>query len=234
MKIALLEGDTHHADHVGEWLRSAGYGTVVYSSPKTFLRELGRDTCDVVIVGGCTAELSATELLLRVRELTPSMIPLMRICEESSELDIVAALKAGADDCMAWPLRRMEFLARIEALGRRLPKAAKRVDLLTFGDLSVDLQNRVILRAGQRISLTPKSYDLAVFLFSNLGQLMSRTYLMERIWGRGSSTSTRTLDTHISRLRTDLGLIPENGWMLQSVYQHGYRLEQIEEQPRSS
>ena len=166
-----------------------------------------------------------------IREQVSLSTPVLRICANNNEMDIVAALRAGADDCVAKPARQMEFLARIEALGRRAPRPSKPMDIQAYGELSVDLQNRVILRKGQRVSLTPKSYDLAVFLFSNLGQLLSRTYLMERIWGRGSSSSTRTLDTHISRLRSDLGLTAENGWVLQSVYQHGYRLEQVDTRP---
>lgn len=94
-----------------------------------------------------------------------------------------------------------------------------------MGALSVDLRNRLIFREGERLTLTPKTYDLAVLLLTHTGQLLTRSYLLERVWGRGRSSQTRTLDTHISRLRSVLGLAPENGWKLQSVYQHGYRLD---------
>ncbi len=231
MRIALLEEDAHDAELIGGWLRSSGHVTVLQGSGKAFIKDMPGETCDLLIVGAGVSGITGTEVLLWAREHLPASVPMLRISDSNSEQDIVAALKAGADDCMAKPLRRAEFLARVEALGRRIPRLSKRPEVLSFGDLSVDLKNRVILRNGQRVSLTPKSYDLAVFLFSNLGQLLSRGYLMERIWGRGSGTSTRTLDTHISRLRTDLGLMPENGWVLQSVYQHGYRLEQTDPRP---
>ncbi|MEQ1773697.1 MAG: response regulator transcription factor [Burkholderiales bacterium] len=230
MRIALLEEGGQAAETVGGWLRSTGYETVVHESGKAFIGELAVEPCDLLVVGAAP-DISGMDVLVWVREHMSATIPILRIAEKNTEQEIVASLKAGADDCVVRPVRRLEFLARVEALGRRVPRSPKCVDLLRFGDLSVDLKNRVISRDGQRIALTPKSYDLAVFLFSNLGQLLSRSYLMERIWGRGSSTSTRTLDTHISRLRTDLGLTPENGWILQSIYQHGYRLEQTDPRP---
>jgi two-component system, OmpR family, response regulator RegX3 len=231
MRIALLEEDMHTANQFAGWLQSAGHEAVVHDAAEVFMRDVPRGASDVLVIGHHTAGLRGEDLVSWVREQAGLSKPVLRICTNNNEMDIVAALNAGADDCMVKPPRRLEFLARIEALGRRVPRPPKQMDVLVYGDLSVDLQNRVILRDGQRIALTPKSYDLAVFLFSNVGQLLSRSYLMERIWGRGSSSSTRTLDTHISRLRTDLGLTPENGWILQSVYQHGYRLEKSDPRP---
>lgn len=229
MKIAMLEEHADNAELMVGWLHAAGFGSMVlHDSRKAFSRDVPRGNYDLLIVGAQVAEGDGSEALIWVREHLSATIPVLRIAENNSEEDVVAALKAGADDCMVMPLRRAEFLARVEALGRRAPRGSGMREVLNLGDLSVDLKNRVISRDGQRLSLTPKSYDLAVFLFSNLGQLMSRDYLMQQIWRRGSGASTRTLDTHISRLRSDLNLTPENGWLLQSVYQHGYRLEQIE------
>jgi two-component system response regulator RegX3 len=231
MKIALLENHAHHAESIANWLRSAGHVAVLYDSVKSFMRDVSHDNFDLLMVGAHVPDNSATEVLMWLRERVSASVPVLRISASNDEDYVVDALKSGADDCRVMPLRRGEFLARVEVLGRRIPRKSAPAENLTFGDLKVDLKNRVISRNGRRIALTPKSYDLAVFLFSNLGQLLSRSYLMERIWGRGASTSTRTLDTHISRLRTDLSLTAENGWHLQSVYQHGYRLDQTDSRP---
>jgi len=233
MRVALLEEVPSDAELFSGWLVTAGHEARQYESDKALVKGLASGSYDVLVLGMASATngVSSTDVLLKVRDNADTWLPVMCIAPTSREQDIVDALQAGADDCMAKPVRHAEFLARLEALTRRLPRAPQRAEALSFGDLSVDLKNRIILRGGQRIPLTPKSYDLAVFLFSNLGQLLSRSYLMERIWGRGSGTSTRTLDTHISRLRNDLGLTPENGWILQSVYQHGYRLEQTDPRP---
>ncbi len=229
MKIALLEENTRDAEKISGWLRAAGCTVVEYASGEEFIAKVPQDACHLLIVGGCDTAKSGvdgTEVLWWVRENLSATIPVLRVSEHTSELDIVAALKAGADDCVVKPPRKMEFLARVEALHRRTAHALHPSDGLNFGSLRVDMTNRVILRDGTRVALTPKSYDLAVLLLSNRGQLLTRGYLMEGIWGYNAAT-TRTLDTHISRLRSDLGLTPENGWQLQAVYQHGYRLEQL-------
>lgn len=227
MKIALLDGNSHNAGLLAGWLRKAGHGVVLHDSGQAFVDTVHSDTFDLLIVGPRAAEMSSIQVMLSLREHAGDSTPVLRLLERNNENDMVAALNAGADDCMVTPPRRAEFFARIDALVRRVPRAVvKRPQVLTFDNIRVDLKNRAIRRNGQRIALTPKSYDLAIFFFSNLGQLLSRSYLMERIWGRSASASTRTLDTHISRLRVELSLTPENGWQLQSVYQHGYRLEQ--------
>jgi DNA-binding response OmpR family regulator len=84
-----------------------------------------------------------------------------------------------------------------------------------------------VLRAGRAVDLTQKDFDLAVFLFRNVGNLVSRGHILESVWGRSPDLNTRTVDTHVSRLRSKLGLVPEHGWRLTAVYQHGYRLEAV-------
>lgn len=84
-----------------------------------------------------------------------------------------------------------------------------------------------MVRNGEAIELTQKDFDLATFLFRNVGNLVSRGHILETVWGRSPDLNTRTVDTHVSRLRTKLGLLPENGWRLSAIYQHGYRLEHL-------
>ena len=79
------------------------------------------------------------------------------------------------------------------------------------------------------VALTQKEFELALFLFRNAGRLMSRSYLLENVWGHSAELNTRTLDTHISRLRKKLQLGEGSGWRLASAYRHGYRLEPVTE-----
>ena len=74
---------------------------------------------------------------------------------------------------------------------------------------------------------TQKEYELIVFLFKNIGRVMSRAHILESVWGRNPDINTRTVDTHVSRIRTKLTLNAEAGWKLSSIYQHGYRLEKV-------
>jgi DNA-binding response OmpR family regulator len=100
--------------------------------------------------------------------------------------------------------------------------------VLRLAEFEIDLDRRVVQRHGAPVDLTQKDFDLAVFMFRNVGNLVSRGHILESVWGRSSDLNTRTVDTHVSRLRSKLGLVPEHGWKLTAVYQHGYRLEQIE------
>ena len=108
---------------------------------------------------------------------------------------------------------------------RRAHPVAREDDIAEFGEFRIDPVSRSIARRGAVIELTQKDFDLAVFLFRNLDRLLSRAHIFEAVWGQTAKINSRTIDTHVSRLRTRLGLVPANGWRLESVYQHGYRLE---------
>jgi DNA-binding response OmpR family regulator len=90
----------------------------------------------------------------------------------------------------------------------------------------IDPQRRQISINGEPVELTQREYELACYLFRRQGRIVSRDALLENVWNLAGDVSTRTVDTHISRLRKKLGLSGENGWRLTAVYQHGYRIEQ--------
>ncbi len=226
MKIAVLENIDSDAQTMEDWLRGAGHSCRTFSSRHVFAREMTPESYEMLIIGGMPSAAANGEIVTMLRENRLGRALVIRVLESGGEQDIVAALKAGADDCMVKPVRQFELLARIDAIARRVRRNTAPADeILELGNLNVDLKNRLILRDGVRLDLTPKTFNLALVLLTNVGQLLSREYLMERVWGATVKQSTRTLDTHISRLRSVLGLTRENGWQLQSVYQHGYRLD---------
>jgi len=99
-----------------------------------------------------------------------------------------------------------------------------------MGRLSLDVRARQVRLDGEDVTLTQKDYDLTLFMLRNVGRLLSRGHILEAVWGRSVEINTRTVDTHISRIRGKLHLTPENGWRLSAVYQHGYRLERVSPQ----
>lgn len=228
MRLAILENDTRTAQLLESWLQSAGHTAQLFASGQSFIDAIDGALFAAAILGSPPADMRAEQISMALRE-RRSGVPLLRVLQAGAESDVVAALQAGADDCMP-DVRQRELLARVEAIARRaavLP-ASSCGELLRFGNLSVDLKNRIVLRDGTRVQLTPKTYDLAVYLLTNQGRLLLRSDLLEHLWGRDKAATTRTLDTHVSRLRTVLGLTQEHGWQLQSVYQHGYRLDEVE------
>jgi two-component system response regulator RegX3 len=151
----------------------------------------------------------------------------MASTSRDSEQDIVAALAAGADDYMIKPVRRMELLARVEALLRRMRPKQAEAESIELPPYYIDLANRVVKLDGVSLEMTDKEYDLTLFLFRNLGRLLSRGHISESVWGRSADVQSRTVDTHVSRVRKKLDFGPERGLRLTPIYNFGYRLEKV-------
>jgi DNA-binding response OmpR family regulator len=149
-----------------------------------------------------------------------------------AEEEIVAGLRVGADDYLVKPLKSLELLARIETVARRVK--ARRQTVLHAGDYEIDTERRQARLAGNPVEMTQKELDLAYYLFANPGKLFSRNHLLDKIWGINAAIDTRTVDTHVSRLRRKLKLNGEHGWQLVPVYGYGYRLESPDSAPAKS
>jgi len=143
-----------------------------------------------------------------------------------SEDDIVRALSNGGDDYLVKPPKQRELLARVAAVLRRHNVERGGADAFEVGPYQVDAQRRRIAIDGREVDLTQREFDLASFLFRRYGRIVSRDALLKNVWNLSTAVSTRTVDTHISRLRKKLELGGEHGWRLAAIYQHGYRLEQ--------
>ena len=227
MRIALLEDDRDQIALLRGWIEGAGHSLHAYERGRDFLREVARESFDVFLLDWMIPDKSGTEVLAWVRANLKERVPVLFVTARDSEEDIVTVLQSGADDYLVKPLRKMELLARIEVVVRRTRPSGGHDDAAEFGEFHIDAARRSITRSGEAIDLTQKDFDLAVFLFRNQGRLLSRNHLFEAVWGKSTEINSRTIDTHVSRLRTRLGLAPENGWRLASVYQHGYRLERL-------
>jgi len=145
----------------------------------------------------------------------------------SGEDDIVAGLAAGADDYMIKPIRRSELVARVQALLRRAYPTQTASEHLQFGAYKFETRAGRVSINEVPVEMTQKEFDLALLLFRNLGRPLSRAYILEAVWSRDVDIPSRTMDTHISRVRSKLELRPENGYRLAPVYSYGYRLEQV-------
>jgi two-component system, OmpR family, response regulator RegX3 len=228
MRIALLEDEQDQADLVSAWVKAAGHNCHVFMRGKDLVREAQRETFDLFLLDWEVPGMSGAEVLVWIRANIAEPVPVLFVTARQREEDIVHALSSGADDYMVKPLGKLEVLARIGALARRA-RPSQRADegLLEFGRLSVDGRNRQVRLDGREVTMTQKDYELAVFMLRNIGRLLSRGHILEAVWGQSAELNTRTVDTHVSRIRGKLELTPESGWRLSAVYQHGYRLERV-------
>ena len=225
MRIAMLEDDPFHAELVGSWLRAAGHTCTVTDSGEAFIRQLGRESFDLLILDWVIPDIAGDEVLGRVRAMLSDMPPVMFVTTRDSEVEIAMILRAGGDDYMVKPVRKLELLARVEALGRR--RSAAESEIIEAEPYRIDTAARTLFMNDAPVVLTNTEFELARYLFRNVGRMLSRGHLLESIWGRSANVNTRTVDTYLSRLRKKLSLGPETGWRLSAIYQHGYRLEHV-------
>jgi DNA-binding response OmpR family regulator len=227
MRIAYLEDDYVQSVVMKEWLEDEGYVCNVFKDAESFMRELRHETYDLLIMDWELPGTSGVEVLSWIRSDKEWDLPIFFITHRDGESDIIEALEKGADDYLAKPVNREVMLARVRALVRR---HSGRRDVICIADFSLDKKQKVLTHHDKPVEMTEKEFQLAWMMFNNIGRLLSRDHLLESVWGVGPGLITRTVDTHISRLRRKLGLIPENGWRLKAVYHQGYRLEQLDGQ----
>jgi DNA-binding response OmpR family regulator len=228
MRIAYLEDDADQAALIRRWLEGAGHSCHHFDRGHALRRSLARESFDLYILDWHLPDLDGLEVLKEIRARSPRS-PVIFATARGRDDDIAHVLQAGADDYIAKPVRQGELLGRIQAVARRAQgEAAAAPERLEFPPFTIERRERRILRGGEPVALTDREYELALFLFQNVGKLLSRSHLQEAVWGLGAKAQTRTVDTHMSRLRGKLGLSEENGWLLASVHQFGYRLERLD------
>ena len=241
MRIGLLEDDEDLIEIMRLWIEDGGNYLVSYTTGSDFREGIIDEKVDVIVLDWYLPDTNGLHELDWLRGVLGTEVPVLFITSRDDEASIVEALNHGADDYMVKPARREIVLARINALHRRsgYRSAAIKIDsdvyvnnvdtdvVEVYEPFEINQSQRRILNAGENVKLTKKEFDLAAFLFRNEASLVSRDYLLENIWGTRADINTRTVDTHICRIRTKLGINQDIGWQLNSIYQCGYRLFRV-------
>lgn len=225
MKVAILDHDRTVLDAVADLLEDAGYSCATFENGRQLFRALHRETFDLFIIDWNLPDLPGLNVLEWIRNQIGAQPPVLLLTNRMSDEDLVAGLRAGADDFVSKPYQPAVLLARVEALARRSTMNLSRTTE-SYGPFDFELTSKSLRRRGEVVHLTPKEFSLALLLFRNLNRAVSRAYIFETIWGIDPDLSTRTLDIHISKIRAKLGLRPEAGYRLTPVYGYGYRLEE--------
>ncbi len=227
MRICVLEDDLAQAELVVSWLQDAGYTVDHKPNSREFLQQMKENSYDLAVLDWEVPGMSGVDVLEHLRNALEWDGMVLFTTQRDSESDVARALHAGADDYLVKPLRKEEMLARLIALARR-SGAQPMADVIDIGPISLNRKTQEISVAGEAVKLTAKDFQLARYMIEHSGKLVSRDQLLKSIWGINETVNTRTVDVHMSRIRRKLGITPEIGYRIKTIYQYGYRLEKVE------
>ena len=202
MRILVIEDDSAAADYVAKGLREAGHTPDLAGNGRDGLFMATTEIYDLVILDRMLPEMDGLTILrtMRASEITTPVLVLSALGDVDER---VAGLQAGGDDYLTKPYAFAELLARAEALFRRRSADAPTTELRA-GDLSMDLLARKVVRGGIEIELQPREYSLLELLMRHAGQVVTRTMMLEKVWGYHFDPQTNVIDVHVSRLRTKI------------------------------
>lgn len=232
-KILIVEDEPSLQETLAYNLKKQGYAVEAVGDGRKAVEIARKIEPDLIVLDIMLPGLDGFEVckILR-REMS---VPILMLTARDDEIDRVVGLEVGADDYLTKPFSMRELVARVKAQLRRtqvireelekLKSAAPQHETLTFGDLSINLSRREVTLAGKPLSLKPQEYDLLVFFAQHRGQMLSREFVLERVWGWDYVGDSRTVDVHVRWLRQKIEPDPAKPARIVTVRGGGYRFE---------
>lgn len=221
--ILVVEDEESYQDALNIGLTVEGFVVVAATTIAEARRLFVETKPDLVLLDLMLPDGSGIDYCRELYDTT--RIPVIMVTARSSEVDVVLGLEIGAADYVTKPYRLRELVARIRAVLRR-PSTESTDEIISFGDLRIDLVRRTVSRSGEDIELSRKEFDLLALFASRLGQVVTREVCLDTLWWGLELSDTRTLDTHVKRLRQKIELDPANPVHLLTIRGVGFRLDQ--------
>jgi DNA-binding response OmpR family regulator len=206
---------------VVRYLRREGYRTLEAGDGERARELLERDPPSLVVLDVMLPGLDGLSLCRWIR--ARSELPVILLTARGEEADRIVGLELGADDYVTKPFSPRELAARVRSVLRRASSPALGEEELSLGDLRIDAATREVTKAGERLQLTAREFDLLWFLASNRRRVFSRDQLMDRVWGYEAALDTGTVTVHVRRLREKIEDDPSRPVLLETVWGVGYR-----------
>ena len=204
-KILIVDDEPRIRELIREHLQHAGYECDEATDGSAALAKLTVGGIDLVILDVMMPFMDGMTCLreMRSRKMTT---PVIMLTARGEEYDKLAGLESGADDYVVKPFSPRELVARVRAvLNRTMPRTPETANTMTFGELTIDTASHTVRVSGEEVALTPKEFDLLVFLASNKGIALSREKILQKVWNYDYFGEDRTVDTHVKMLRGHLG-----------------------------
>lgn len=221
-RILIVEDEQDVRDLLVLTLRNAGYQTLTADTGPDALRKTANDSPDLILLDIMLPDMSGTEICRKIRnEAATAGTPIIIVSAKTDEVDKILGLELGADDYVTKPFSPRELVLRIKKLLQRTRGGTEKSDRLVIGDLVVDRSRHHAAFRGNEITLTPTEFKLLSLLMERRGRVQTRDRLLTDVWDYEASIDTRTVDTHVRRLREKLG--PASDYV-ETVRGVGYRL----------
>ena len=222
--ILVVEDEKDLADLLAFNLEKDGYEVTCVHDGSVGLDTARKKMPDLMLLDLMLPGMLGTEVCKALRmDRNTSKIPIIMLTAKGDEIDRVVGFEVGADDYIVKPFSMRELLLRIKAVFRRQEAEQPAPDVLIFGDIVIDNQRHLTSVSGKEVELTSTEYKLLLYLAERPGKLVSRETLLQNVWGYQNSGDTRTVDTHITRLRGKLGA---PGDLIKTVRGFGYKMEE--------
>ncbi len=220
-RILIVDDEPEMVRGLEDNFRFEGYQTLAATTGKEGLALAVREAPDLILLDIMMPEVSGWDVLRALRQKGLD-VPVIMLSARGEEVDRVLGLELGADDYVTKPFSLRELLARVRAVLRR-PGPRVKFEEFAFGDVRIRLRGRQVFKAGQEVRLTRKEFDLLRYLVEHQGEVVTRDRLLDEVWGYERFPTTRTVDTHILRLRQKFEKDPERPAWILTVHGQGYR-----------
>jgi DNA-binding response OmpR family regulator len=220
-RILIVDDEPHIVRGLEDNLRFEGYQTSTATDGYQALAVAAREAPDLILLDIMMPEMSGWDVCRELRGKGID-VPIIMLTARGEETDRVHGLELGADDYITKPFSLRELLARVRAVLRR-PGPRHKVEEFAFGDSRVRPRGRQAFRGGREVTLTRKEFDLLVYLLEHRGEVVTRERLLEEVWGYERFPTTRTVDTHILRLRRKFERDPERPEFIVTHHGQGYK-----------
>jgi DNA-binding response OmpR family regulator len=221
-KILVVEDEPNMVVGLRDNFEFEGYEVITARDGVEGLQLALEESPDLVVLDVMMPRMSGLEVCKQLRAQRAS-IPIIMLTARGQEVDKVVGLELGADDYVTKPFSIRELLARVKAVLRRTSVLPKELDQHTFGDIEVDLRRCRVLKSGKALDVSSKEFELLKYFICHAGETLSRHQLLEDVWGYEHYPTTRTVDTHLVRLRQKLEPNPEQPEYFLTVHGTGYR-----------
>jgi two-component system phosphate regulon response regulator PhoB len=222
-KILVIEDERDLADLLAFNLEKEGYQTLVAYSGTDGLKLALQELPDLILLDQMLPGMMGTEVCTALRRETRGIaIPVLMLTARGEEIDRVVGFEVGVDDYMVKPFSMRELLLRVRAILRRCSGEPNDMPQIEAGPLRIDTESCRVTVAGAEVELTTTEFKLLLYLAQRPGRVQGRELLLQNVWGYNYVGDTRTVDTHLTRLRGKLGVAGE---MIKTVRGFGYKLE---------